>query len=109
MIFSVYTLYSTGSQIFNLDLVKTYKQKNVFKFHPVRKNLMSPHFENQSLRKEFTVFPANSQSEAIPIFIAVILSLFLCLFLKREANMTYSVYTLYSIGWADFHQPNLIQ
>ena len=51
---------------------------------------MSPRFGTQSFRKEFTVFPANSHSEAFLVFIAV-------------------VYTLYSIGWADFHQPNWIQ
>ena len=70
---------------------------------------MSPYFETQTLRKEFTVFPANSQGEAFLFFIDVILSLFLCLLLNKEANTTLSVYTLYSICWADFHQPNFIQ
>ena len=51
-------------------------------------NLQSPQFENQSLRKEFIVFPANSQSKAFPLFKAVILSLFICFFSNREANMT---------------------
>ena len=70
---------------------------------------MSPYFETQSLGKHFTVFPAKIQGKVCPILIAVILSLFLCLFLNRETNMTYSVNTLYSVGWANLHQPNLIQ
>ena len=75
-----------------------------FYFHPLGKKWMSPsqqQLENKSLRKELTVFPADSQSEAFPFLIAVILYLFLCLLLNREANMICSVYTLYGQIFTD--------
>ena len=54
--------------------------------HSVGKNWLSQSHQNvetQSLKKEFTVFPANSQSKAFPFLTAVILSLFRSLMLNR--------------------------
>ena len=70
-----------AGQIFT-KLFRISARLHFLKFHPVGKTLMSPipqQFENQSLRKEFIVFPVNSKNEAFPFLIADIFSLFLCL------------------------------
>ena len=76
-------------------------------------------------QEKFCSLPANSQCEAFHFFKAIILSMFLCIFLKREANMTqctlyslyslyslyplYSLYSFYSMSWAYFHHSIWIQ
>ena len=74
---------------------------HLFKFHPVGKNLMSPQptaFWESIPSKDLTVFTANSQYKPFSFHKSVILSLFLCFFFNREANLICSVYSFYSIG-----------
>ena len=53
--------------------------------------------ENQSFRKELSVFPANSQSEAFSFLIEIILSLFLCHEKRGQFNKFNVHFVLYSL------------
>ena len=106
MISSLNTLYSIGWTYFH--------QKNLIKWKPIWNKcvLFSIQQEwiycilNLRIRPSGNISPSYQSTAKVkpfPFSKLLTLSLFICLFLNREVNMTHSVYTLYSISWVDFH------